>query len=77
MKKVGQYEWRQLSMWDFAPEGSIVTYVDSKDNKHTFRYYLIKIVEVTSENSWRIETVKSIDGVPHDILTWMGGTIKV
>lgn len=76
MKEVGKYEWRQLSMWDFAPEGSILLYVNSQDNKHTFRYYLIRIVEVYSENSWKTEVVKSLENVPQDVLTWMGGKIK-
>lgn len=77
MKEVGNYEWRQLSMWDFAPEGSIILYVNSQDNKHTFRYYLIRIVEVYSENSWKNEVVKGLEDVPQDVLTWMGGKIKV
>ena len=77
MKEVGNYEWRQLSMWDFAPEGCILLYVNSQDNKHTFRYYLIRIVEVYSENSWKTEVVKSLENVPQDVLTWMGGKIKV
>lgn len=76
MKNVGDYQWQQLSMWEFAPEKCVEKFVSS--DGHIFHYYLRKVIEVTSPNSWRLETVTALDGVPDEILALKDGdSIKV
>jgi len=70
VKKVGDYDWRQLSIWDFSPRPCIEKFVKSSCGKHVFHYYLLRVVEITSPNSWRNEVVTSVEGVPEDILNW-------
>ena len=77
MKKVGEYEWRQLSMWDFAPKNCVETYIKSQCGKHVFHYYLQRIKEVVSDNHWKVETVEDISGVPEEVLNWRNGDYKL
>lgn len=70
MKKVGDYEWHQLSMWDFAPSNCIETFVKSQCGRYTFHYYLKRVKEVISATHCKMETVESIEGVPEEVLNW-------
>lgn len=74
MRKVGDYEWTQLSMWDFAPEGSVQLYV--KSGQHIFHYYLRKITEIVTDKHYKLTAVYSIEGVPENVLTWRNGLLK-
>ena len=73
MKKVGDYNWVQLSMWDFAPETCIETFVRSNDNKHVFHFYLQKITHVVDAGRYNVETVTSLDDIPEDTLNYRNG----
>lgn len=75
MRQVGDYEWRQLSMWEFAPDRCVEKY--STKPHGTFHYYLIRVAEVISSNQWKVETVESLDGVPAEVLECADSTIKV
>jgi len=77
MRKVGDYEWNQVSVWDFTPAKCIEKFVKSDDGKHIFHYYLMRITEIKSDNQWSVETVKSLDNVPSDVLLWRNGSYKV
>ncbi len=70
MRKVGDYEWRQLSMWDFAPKNCVEKYVRSSCGAHIFHYYLLIITEVVSESHVKVKTVESDNLVPNDVLNW-------
>jgi hypothetical protein len=70
MRKVGDYSWAQLSMWDFSPENCVEKHVKSDCGKHIFHFYLKKIVEVFSESHWKVETVTSLEDVPEEVLNW-------
>jgi len=70
---VGDYHWRQLSMWEFAPEKCIEKFERSSDGKHIFHYYLLQCVEITSPNSWRNKVVESLENVPESILKTADG----
>lgn len=72
MRKIGDYEWRQLSMWDFAAPNQIELYAPMGD--HVFHYVLLRITEVDG-NRWKTEPVTSINGVPSSVLTWREGTL--
>jgi hypothetical protein len=74
MRKIGDFDWHQLSMWDYSPQNCIETYVRSGCGEHIFHYYLKRITAIVSDSQWKIETVTSIDNVPVDILNWMGGS---
>ena len=68
MRNIGDYEWRQLSMWDFAPDKCVMKHVKSNDGEHIFRYYLLKVKEVVNDNHWKVETVISVGDVPNSVL---------
>ena len=70
MAKIGEYRWRQISMWDFLPENCIAKFIHSEDGKHCFEYYLQVVVEVHNDNSYRVETAIDQINVPKDILEW-------
>jgi hypothetical protein len=69
-RKVGDFEWRQLSMWDFAPEHCIEKFVPSAYDKDTFHYYLTMVTGVMANDFWRIEVVVDPKIVPKEILEW-------
>jgi len=70
MKELGQYEWRQLSIWDFPPKKCVEKFIKSEDGKHVFHFYLIKIKEIVSDNQWKTEVVESLNDIPEDVLNW-------
>lgn len=70
MRQIGDYEWEQLSMWDFSPSDCIEKFIPSDNGEHTFHYYLKRIVEIISPTHWRTEVVLIPDGVPQEVLTW-------
>lgn len=70
MRAVGDYEWEQVSMWDFAPDNCIEKYVDSIGGTHTFHFFLKRIVEIISPTQWQTEVVTNSEGVPIDVLSW-------
>jgi len=75
MKKVGDYNWVQLSMWDFAPKNSVNIYVKSSHSNDVFHFYLLRVVEITSERSYRTEVVTSLDGIPCEVLSYRNGEL--
>ena len=70
MRAVGDYEWDQLSMRDFAPDNCIEKYVKSIGGTYTFHFYLNRISEIISPTQWRTEVVTSHENVPFDVLSW-------
>jgi len=71
-RRAGDYEWRQLSMWDFAAPNQIELYAPL--GGHVFHYVLLRITEVDG-NRWKTEPVTSINGVPSSVLTWREGNL--
>lgn len=73
MKKVGDYEWRQVSAWCIAPKNCIIKNV-FVDSGRCFTFYLERIKEVEMStpdiSRYKIETVAKPDGVPDDVLNW-------
>lgn len=72
-REVGDYEWRQLSIWDFAPDDCIETYVKSGDL--ILHFYLRKITEIFSENHYKTAVVSPNEEVPEEILSFRGGQV--
>lgn len=66
-RKVGDLEWRQVSMWDFPPRDSIIKYKKSECGNHTFQYYLIKTTNVFSDDHWKTEVVTSLEGIDNSL----------
>jgi hypothetical protein len=77
MKKLGEYEWNQLSIWDFAPKDCIEKFIRSDDGKHVYHYYLRIVNEVVSDNHIRLKNVTSLDGVPEDVLNWKNDNYRL
>lgn len=77
MQEVGDYEWCQLSMWDFAPKPCIEKFVRSQCGHHLFHYYLRQVVEVVSDTHRKVKTVETLDGVPEDVLNWRNDNYKL
>ena len=75
MEKVGDYKWQQLSMWDFAPKNCVQVYAKSSHSNDVFNFYLLRVTEITGENSYKVETVTSIDGVPEGVLNYRNGEL--
>jgi hypothetical protein len=75
MRKVGDYEWRQLSVWDFAPANCIEAYVKRGD--HILHFYLLRVNECVTDNHYRTEAVESIDAVPDAALKYRNGEIYI
>ena len=76
-KKVGDYEWRQLSMWDLSPKKCIEKFIKSEDGQHVFHYYLLRIKEKMSDTYYKTEVVNSPKNVPTDILNWRTYDYKI
>ena len=76
-RKVGDYNWRQLSMWEFSPNNCIEKFVRSNCGKHTFHFYLKRITEIGSKDQWNVETVTDLEGVPEEILNWRNDDYRV
>lgn len=75
MRQVGDYQWDQLSMWDFAPDDCVETFV--KSDEHTFHFVLKRITGIVTDHHWRTEVVKSTEGVPADVLGYRNGNVRV
>jgi len=71
-RRAGDYEWRQLSMWDFAAPNQIELYAPM--GGHVFHYVLLRITEVDG-NRWKTEPVTSVNDVPSSVFTEREGTI--
>jgi len=65
MYKVGDYEWRQVSMWDFTPSNCIESYV--RMGKHVFHHYLIIVTHIVSDKHRKTATVLDIENIPNNI----------
>jgi len=78
-REVGDYEWRQVSMWEFTPDNCIEKFVEIEGfgGRVICNYYLQRIREIVSPNQWKIETVKELDGVPGDVLNWRNGDYRL
>lgn len=74
-RKLGDYEWRQLSLWEFAPDRCVEKY-ETKPHG-TFHYYLRRVTQIDSTTQWRTDVVESLDGVPTDVLECSNGVVKV
>jgi hypothetical protein len=80
MKKVGDYDWRQVSMWGTTPQNCIETYITVEtglSGKHVCQFYLQRIKEIVSDNHWKVETVESLEGIPADVLNWQNGDYRL
>jgi len=76
MRKVGEFEWSQLSQWEFTPDECVETYIKSKCGKHVYHFILKICYAVISESHLKWEVVKYIDNLPSDVLNWRGGEAK-
>ncbi len=70
MLKEGDYQWRQLSMWDFAPPNCIEKFEESENpmtgKKWHAHYYLRQCMSVDGNSSqWR--TVGKDEAIPDDV----------
>ena len=74
MRQVGDYEWHQLSLFDFNPASCVETYI--RTGRHTFHFILHKTTEIVTDSHWKFEVVTSLDGVPKEIRNWRGGKAK-
>ena len=71
MRKVGDYEWQQLSMWDMSPANCIQKFIPIDGTKECAHYILNRIIKVSDDGSgWTVEKVLSVDGVPLSVLEW-------
>jgi hypothetical protein len=80
MKEVGEYEWRQVSMWETTPENCIEKYIEVEtglSGKQTCLFYLKRVSEVVNGNIYRMETVTEINDVPDKVLNWKNNNFKV
>jgi hypothetical protein len=68
--KLNDYEWRQLSMWDFSPDTCIEKYIRSTNGNDIFHFYLVKCSEMVSDTQWKIETVIDSAEVPNAVLMY-------
>ena len=79
MRKVGDYDWRQVSMWETTPDNCIEKYitVEGLGGKEICQFYLKRIKKIISETHWETETVESLDGVPEYILNWRNDNYRL
>ena len=77
MVKVGDYDWRQISMWDFSPDNCVETYITVIGSGDIHHYYLIRVTEIISESGYKIETVVNVDEVPTEVLCWRHGKVFI
>ncbi len=77
MRKVGDYSWRQISMWEFTPDVCIEKFIPYDGG--AFHFYLTRCYEIVDPktNHVKIETVESIEGVPDSILNWRDCGYKI
>ena len=68
IRKVGDYAWRQISRWEFAPKPCVERLKPIGNTGEIAHYILERVVEIVSPTHWRVETVKDKEGVPEDIL---------
>ena len=76
MKKVGDYEWSQMSMWDIQEKGTVLSYVRSQCGKHIFTFKLRQITEIISSSHYKVKTISSTIGVPDDVLSFRDGDVR-
>ena len=79
-RKVGDYEWRQVSMWEDTPCRCIEKYVEIEtglSGKQTCLFYLQRICEIISDDSWRMENITDLNNVPDNILNWRNSNYKL
>ena len=77
MRKVGDYSWRQVSMWDSTPENCIEKCVVVGSDRIACRFFLKRITEIVSDKRWKEETITALDGVPEEILNWRNDNYRV
>ena len=76
MKKVGDYDWKQVSMWETTPKNCIEKYIiveTGLSGKHVCQFYLLRVTGVVSDSHCKVETVEKLEGVPEDVLNWRNG----
>ncbi len=80
MRRVGDYNWQQISMWNFSPTNCIEKFVTVEtvlSGKQTCHFYLTIVSKIVAENHWEIETVTSLDGVPDEVLNWRNNNYRL
>jgi hypothetical protein len=77
--EIGDYDLLQVSMWDFAPEGSLEVFKEIRntltDQPMLIHYYAVQVTEIISDNHWRVRTVMKDELHPealHDFLQKRG-----
>lgn len=75
MKKIGDYDWSQVSKWEFTPDNCIEKLVNV--GKVTCCFYLTRTTKIISDNHSKFEVVTSLDGVPSEVLNWRNSTFNV
>tara|TARA_R110000851_G_scaffold11354_1_gene39875 strand:- start:1580 stop:1840 length:261 start_codon:yes stop_codon:yes gene_type:complete len=71
-RKVGDYEWRQVSMWDSAPNDCIekCIIVESTLSGKCACHFYLKRITVISDIHWESETVTTLESIPNEVLNW-------
>lgn len=80
MRKVGDYDWQQVSMWESTPKNCVEKYITVESGlsgKVVCKFFLRRITEIVSDNHWRLETVESLEGVPEDVLNWRNDNYRL
>jgi hypothetical protein len=75
MRRVGDYEWRQVSQWDFPPFPCIESYVAGWGAGQILHFYLRQVTEIVSDNQWKSEVVINPEFVPPEILDFRDGEV--
>ena len=80
MRKVGDYDWWQVSMWEDTPRNCVEKYITVEtglSGKQVCQFYLKRTKEIISDTRWKVETVESLDGVPEDVLNWRNDNYRL
>ena len=71
MRKEGDYEWEQLSMWDGTPASGITKFVPIGNTGHVAHYKLLQIVSVDADGKgWKTRLVGAHESVPNSVLSY-------
>jgi hypothetical protein len=69
--EIGDYDLRQVSMWDFAPEGSLEVFKEIRntltDQPMLIHYFVVQVTEIISDNHWRVRTVMKDEPQPESL----------
>lgn len=77
-KEVGDYQWFQLSMWDFSPPNCIEMFIKSNiTTTGPFHYILKCMYERVSETHTKWYDVTDITNIPENVLQWREGAVYI